>query len=396
MIVNLARALVGAGVRVSKPFKILAYRTRRSWLKRLIIEVTTFWDWVAHFVFGQNEAMQLYEKVYGGDFLFGHAVMVTDFETTDREIRLPSHRTSTFMGIGTVSSNGVFVVNAAMISLGEPFRGVLRRHIEENVFTDAIDALTYDDVVTKCRTALDEWTADPRAAEIVVMRSVATRMIVLLLENVLISKQDSEAVTAAYVKGFVQLSLFKRYFPFLSGVLGSEQRIKRDAFYRLRELGVSNPVIDATLFAAMFSIGTLFIRCVGDVRRHGIDYTSLDLEARRRFVIEAVRLYPTVTTTHRVAERDETRRVAGREIRVEVGDEIAYPFVCSNRDSSTFECPHELKLDRAESSYDEVLSWSKGAHACPARDLSVLVTVAMLDAMARVRPLEEIEYRGLV
>lgn len=396
MIARAARALVGAGVRVSKPFKIHAYRTRRSWLKRLIIEVTTFWDWVAHFVFGQNEAMQLYEEVYGGDFLFGHAFMATDFDTTDREVRLPSHRTSNFMGIGTVSSNEVFVVNAAMISLGEPFRGVLRRHIEETVFTDSIDALTYDDVVTRCRGALDEWTADPRAADIVVMRSVATRMIVLLLEDVLISKRDSETVTAAYVKGFVQLSLFKRYFPFISGVLGSEQRIKRDAFYRLQELGVSNPVIDATLFAAMFSIGTLFIRCVGDVRRHGIDYASLDLEARRRFVIEAVRLYPTVTTTHRVAEREETRTVAGREIRVEVGDEIAYPFVCSNRDPSAFECPHEMKLDRPESSYEKVLSWSKGAHACPARELSVLVTVAMLDAMARVRPLEEIEYRGLV
>jgi cytochrome P450 len=41
-----------------------------------------------------------------------------------------------------------------------------------------------------------------------------------------------------------------------------------------------------------------------------------------------------------------------------------------------------MDLGRSEEARDEILSWSKGPHACPAKDLSVHVTMAMLDVLS--------------
>lgn len=146
----------------------------------------------------------------------------------------------------------------------------------------------------------------------------------------------------------------------------------------------------------MFSIGTLFTKCVDYLRKHKIDYDSLDLEEKKRFVVEVVRLYPTVTTTHRILEAPEEVVVAGRTLKLTEGDEIVYPFACSNKDEKAFKCPFDIKLDRSEEDYDKVLSWSKGAHACPARDFSVLVTIAMLDALNGKISLKDIDYKGAI
>ena len=383
MIKRLLRAASYPVVYLMKPVKLFAYRTRRQTLRRFLIEVTTRVDFVLSFLHGQNEVMVLHQKVFGGNFIFGKGVMVTDYETIAAEVPLPSHRTNRFMGISVVSGNEVFVTNSPMIAQGEPFRTLAREHLEETMFTPEVRALDLAKVKETCAGVLSDWVADPNASDIPVMRSVSTRMIVLLLTGITITKEDSELVTKAYLRRFVELSLFREYLPFVTGLLGSEKFIKKDAFYKLREYGVPNTVIDATLFAAMFSIGTLFVRCVGDVRRHGIDYAGLD---------EAVRLYPTVTTTHRVVESDETVRVAGRDLELTAGDEIVYPLVCANTDARAFDCPHAMNVERPQAEYDKVLSWSAGSHMCPAKELSILVTMAMLDALAAKRPLSEIDY----
>lgn len=389
-------ALTTGMIWLLKPLKLFAYTTRFGFLKRLIIQFTTFLDFIFSFIHGQNEVMEVYEKVYKGNFIFGHGIMKTDYKSTLEEIQQPSMRTNHFMGIPVVSGNEVFIVNSPLISLGEPFRTLAREHIDETIFNEAFYDLTYDQVVEKCAIPLQEWLEDPNPKDITTMRSVSTRMVILLCEDILISKEDSEKVTAAYLKRFVQLSLFKNYFTLITGVLGTEKFIKKDAFYHLRKLGVSSTVIDATLFAAMFSIGTLFTRCVGDLRKHKIDYDSLSLEEKKKFVIEVVRLYPTVTTTHRILEAPEEVVVAGKTLQLTEGDEIVYPFVCSNKDEKAFKCPHAIQLDRSDQDYEKVLSWSKGAHACPARDFSILVTIAMLDALNQKIPLKDIDYKGAI
>jgi cytochrome P450 len=137
------------------------------------------------------------------------------------------------------------------------------------------------------------------------------------------------------------------------------------------------------LFAAMFSVGTLVMRCVEDTKRFGIQYTELSHEQRRAFVFESIRLFPTVTTVHRRLTEPEEVEVRGQKIRLEVGDEIAYPFVCSNRDPAVFSDPDAMDIGRTDEGREAILSWSKGPHACPAKDLSINVTVAMLDALSQ-------------
>lgn len=394
MIGSILKALTTPLVYIFKPLKIYAYRTNVPLLRRLIIETTTVCDFVLNFIHGQNEIMKLHQKVYGGNFIFGRGVMVTDHQTAAEEISLPSHRTNDFMGISVVSGNEVFVVNSPMIALGQPFRGIIRKHLNETQFTPDFYTIDYETVREKCNTILQEWVVDPKAEEIKIMRSCATRIFVKMLSDITISKEDSESVTAAYLQRFIELSLFQRYLPYIAGLLGSEKHIKKDAFYKLQEYGVPNTVIDSTLFAAMFSVGTLFTRCVDDIRRHGIDYQSLDLDRRRKFVIEAVRLYPTVTTTHRVVEKPETVRVAGKDLHLTGGDQIVYALVCANTDPRAFECPHQMNVDRPEAEYEKVLSWSDGPHICPAKELSILVTMNMLDALGAEKPLSGIDYRG--
>lgn len=210
-----------------KPFKLFAYTTKSGFLKRLIIQFTTFLDFIISFIHGQNEVMEVYQRVYKGNFIFGHGVMKTDFQSTIDEIKQPSMRTNHFMGIPVVSGNEVFIVNSPLISLGEPFRTLAREHVDETIFDEEFYSLTYEDVVEKCAVPLQEWLDDPNPQDITTMRSVSTRMTILLCDDLLISKEDSEKATAAYLKHFVRLSLFKNYFTLVTGLLGTEKYIKR-------------------------------------------------------------------------------------------------------------------------------------------------------------------------
>jgi cholest-4-en-3-one 26-monooxygenase len=106
---------------------------------------------------------------------------------------------------------------------------------------------------------------------------------------------------------------------------------------------------------------------------------------RFAFVIEGYRHCPTVTTVHRIVEAEEQVEILGRSHTLRAGDEVAYAFVCINRDPRVFAAPDEFRIDRPPDEAANVLSWSAGPHVCPAKDLSIVSTVLMLDTLAATR-----------
>ena len=54
-------------IHLLKPIKLFAYRTRFEWLKRLILEITTFFDWAMVFANIQNETMLLHHHAWKGN-----------------------------------------------------------------------------------------------------------------------------------------------------------------------------------------------------------------------------------------------------------------------------------------------------------------------------------------
>ena len=220
------------------------------------------------------------------------------------------------------------------------------------------------------------------AASLWPIRGTVTRLVLKVLAQKDLSRAEADRVTAAYLRRVGEFSLLGYYCLWMLGLLRSREGIQRDAFRPLQQLGVDNLVIDMTLFAAMFSIGTIVMKAVEFTATFDIDYASLTPQERVRFVVESLRLHPTVTCVHRILEEEETVDVAGKPLRLRPGDEVAYPFVCLNRDPARFANPDSFRLDRPTEEVEAVLSWSKGPHACPVKDLSVLLTVMMLDTLA--------------
>ena len=184
------------------------------------------------------------------------------------------------------------------------------------------------------------------------------------------------------MRRFAEFTLFGGYLPFMLGILGTREGVRRDAFIPLKRHGIDNMVIDMTLFAAMFSIGTIVLKCIDFTEKYSIDYRELSSTERMQFVVESFRIYPTVTSVHRIVEADETIEVCGQNIRLSPGSEVAYPFVCINRDPECFSEPEEFWIHRSPAEFSRVLSWSTGPHVCPAKDLSILTTVMILDTLA--------------
>ena len=224
-----------------------------------------------------------------------------------------------------------------------------------------------------------------------VSRSTVTRIFLQVLAETTIRPDDASDVTFNYSRRFAEASLLGRYFPFLMGVLGTTERVRKDVYFKLEEYGIDPLTIGMTLFAATFSVGTIVIKSIELMQRHKIDYDSLDSQEKLTFVLECLRLYPTVTSVHRIVERDEEVLIAGRRVPLTAGDEVAYPFVCAHRDAERFPDPEALRLDRPPSAYASVLSFSAGPHACPAKDMGLMVTVLMLDALSRRYDLETLE-----
>jgi cytochrome P450 len=383
-VIRLVVGRLSAGViAAQRPLKVVAYHHSVAPVKRLLLEATTFVDWALIWPNIQNGAMRLYHEVYGGNFFFGKAVMITDHATTKREIACPAHRGERFMGVDIVSSDpNVFATNTGILNQNPPIRAATRAYLDEHVFTPDVMALSLDDVQALAAPILAEWQQDDRMATMLAIRATVTRVFLRILTGVTISAQESDTCTRNYVRGFTEASLFHGYAPWMLGLLGTHERLRKQTYAPLERHGMDLMAVDVTMFAAMFSVGTLVLRCVEDTRRFGIRYRDLDQAQRRALVFESIRLFPTVTTVHRRLTEPEDVQVLGRTVHLEVGDEIAYPFVCANRDPSVFADPDAMDLGRSEESRDEILSWSKGPHACPAKDLSVHVTMAMLDVLS--------------
>jgi hypothetical protein len=393
---RIARVLSPPVIWLIMPAKMFAWRTRRLWVRRLILEITTATDFMMVFANTQNVAMLLHHSAYGGNFVFGKALMVVDHEPADREIRQPTMRGNRFMGIDVVSNDSmVFVTNAGPISAGPPTRDLIRGHIDTEIMTPRVRSLDLQSLRSECDDIIREWSADPMMAGMWQIRGAVTRVIFRVLAGLTLPRADADRITYNYARRFVEFSLFGRYMPFMLALLGTREGIRRDAYIPLRKLGVDGLTVDMTLFAAMFSVGTIVMKCVEIIRDEDIPYQKLGTRERMGFVIESLRLNPTVTSVHRIAEGDETIRVREFQVAVGPGDELAYPFACINRDASRFTDPTAFRLDRSPSEVAAVLSWSAGPHACPAKDLSILSTVLMLDALAARFDLRELKIYNL-
>ncbi len=378
------------------PVKLFAWGPRWRWVRRLILEMTTATDFIMVFANTQNVAMQMHGAAYGGNFAFGKALMVVDHASADRDVRQPTMRGNRFMGIDIVGNDPmVFVTNAGPIGAGPPTRDLIRGHIDNEIMTPRVRSLDLQSVGIDCEEIVREWSADPQMAGMWQIRGAVTRIIFKVLAGLTLPKAQADSITYNYARRFVEFSLFGRYLPSMLGLLGTREGIRKDAYIPLRKLGIDGLVIDMTLFAAMFSVGTIVMKCVEIAREQDIQYEKLGLRERMSFVIESLRLNPTVTSVHRIAEGDEIVPIRGRKIAVGPGDELAYPFVCINRDSSRFAEPGAFRIDRSPDEVAAVLSWSAGPHACPAKDLSILSTVLMLDALAARFDLRELRIYSL-
>ncbi|MDP3273921.1 MAG: hypothetical protein Q8Q09_01920 [Deltaproteobacteria bacterium] len=367
-------------IRALKPVKIFAYETEVAPLKNAILSATTFVDFCLIFANVQNDTMLLHEEVYGGSFLFGRGVMVVEHARTARDITLPPLRGNNFMGVSIVASDAnMFATNAAILNQSTPARGAARDFLDQNVFNKT---WTQDSVEDALAQTLSDWKSNPDMANYLVIRAAVTRVFIKLLRDVDVPVDEATFVTQQYMQRFVESSLFAGYFPAMLDLLGTYKAIREDAYFKLRARGIDLLTIDVTLFAAMFSVGTIVIRCVKLAKDNNLRYQDLSPEKKLNFVYEAVRLQPTVTSVHRKLDDREQVEVAGHRITLGVGDELVYPFVCSNRDEDVFPNAEKLDLNRPTSQRDAVLSWSRGAHVCPAKDLSIFVTIAMLDALS--------------
>jgi hypothetical protein len=369
-------------ITILKPVKLYAYQTRFPLVKRAILEITTPMDFAMIWMNIQNETMELHARSYGGNFLFGKSVMITDHETTCREVVKPVYKCNDFMGVNIVSSTSdVFATNTGILNQNPPIRKSTRRYLDETIFNERVYSYDYAKLAEEARHILAEWSLDPEMASTVKIRATVTRIFLMALDQTTITKKDADDVTFNYMRRFVEYSLLQGYLPLVTGLLGTRAHIRKDVYTKLRAYNIDNMTIDITLFAAMFSVGTLVIRCVENIKRYTVNYSNLTDQQKRRYIIESVRLYPTVTTVARVLEREETVKVANKTLQLEVGDQICYPFVCSNQDPNAFTNPDQLDVNRSDDELDSVLSWSKGPHACPAKELSIQVTQLMLDKL---------------
>ena len=207
-----------------KPIKLYAYRTRFEWLKRLILEFTTFLDWAMVFANIQNETMLLHFRAWKGNFIFGKAVMVVDHAKTAAEIARSNVRGSNFMGLDIVSTQPfVFATNSPVLNQSPPLRALTRKYIDEHMVDERVRAMSLDDVATECEEIIADWEADPDMAKMFVIRSTVTRIFLRVLAQTTISRKDAYDVTFAYSRRFAEASLLGRYLPFLMGVLGGRQ-----------------------------------------------------------------------------------------------------------------------------------------------------------------------------
>ena len=384
MIRRILSALSWPVVLTMVPIKRLAWRSQRLFVRGLLLEVTSAVDMALVMLNVQNGALLLTWRAFNkGNFLFGRAVMVVSHAAADAAAVMPGQlRGSHFMGLPIVGfESTVFMTNAGPINASQPARRVLRAHLDTEVLSEWHKNPDLEELRARSVEALNEWLDDAAWDSMFVIRATVTRVLGRLLADIDLDKALAESVTTAYLRRFAELSAFARHAPLMLGLLGTREAMRRDVYLPLKRLGIDPLVVDMMLFAGMFSVGTIVMSCVEWARREDIDYGSLATMQRVAFVTECLRLHPTVSSIHRIVEEPEELDICGELVRVRPGEEIAYPFVCANRDPAAFSEPERFRLDRRVEEVGRILSWSRGPHACPVRDLSVQVTVVMLDAM---------------
>ncbi|RAL20202.1 hypothetical protein DL240_18465 [Lujinxingia litoralis] len=375
----LAHPLVYAMV----PLKTLAFTTRFTFLRGLLLEFTAFMDVLLVGLLVQNHALRLTAKAFGGNFIFGRTLMETDHSRAAAALMEPHLRGNLFMGLPIVGfAPTVFMTNAGPINVSQPARGVLRGHLDAMLQSDALRHPDLDATGARVAHALHDWVQGPRPLTLWALRGAATRVLAILLADVDLPQDQARTITAAYLRRFAELSAFYYYAPWMLSLLGTHEAMRHEVFLPLKRHGINALVVDMMLFAGMFSVGTIVMKCVDFARDYDIDYPALSPTERQAFVVESLRLFPTVSSVHRVVENPEPFELRGRTITARPGMEIAYPFVCIHQNADLFPQPERLRLDRPGDQVANILSWSRGPHQCPLRDLSVVVTTLMLDALA--------------
>lgn len=384
MLRTIFHALSVPTVHLLKPFRVWAWTTRSTFIRGLILEFMTVVDTTMVAMNIQNGALLLNYRAFGeGNFFFGKTLMIVDHAAADEALVKPQSRGSLFMGLPIVAyAPPALMTNAAPTAVSQPARGALRSFMDEHTYTQAVKNPDLETLRERAAGMLQEWREDPKRDTLWSVRGTVTRLLTLFIADVELGKAESDQITTTYIKQFAIYSAFAYFAPFVLGLIGADEKTRSEVYLPMARHGIDAIKVDMILFAGMFSVGTITMRCVQNTKEFDIDYAALSPKERVAFVVESARMWPTVSTAHRIVEEPEEVKVGNRTIQVRPGQEIAYPFVCINRDPSVFSDPASFKLDRSNEEIAAILSWSKGTHACPARDLSVLTTVLMLDTLS--------------
>ena len=153
------------------PVKLFAYGTRWRWLRRTLLEITTFFDFLMVFALVQNEAMRLHGSIYHGNFIFGKAVMIVDGNVAEQEIAQPSLRGNRFMGVDIVTNDPMaFATNAGPITTSPPTRDLIRSYIDTEIMTERVRNLNIASLQAECGPLLAEWASDRRMTDMWAIR----------------------------------------------------------------------------------------------------------------------------------------------------------------------------------------------------------------------------------
>ncbi len=378
------QALFSPLARILVPVRRFAWTTRSTFLRGLILEMLSVLDVLAVGLYVQNGALLLTQRAFGGgNYLFGKSVMVVGHAAAAQALVQSQLRGSLFMGLPIVAfAPGALMTNAAPTAASQPARAVLRDYMDAHVLTDAQRFRSVDEMRALCAHVLKEWCEDPKRDTMWSLRGCVTRVLGIVLTGIDVPKTQADRITAIYIRRFAEYSMFAHFAPFMLSLLGTDQSARGEVYIPLKRLGMNALQVDMVLFAGMFSVGTITMKCAENAKKYEIDYGALSQRERMAFVIESIRLWPTVSTAHRIVEEPEQVELGGgHTITVKPGQEIAYPFVSVNRDPTVFDEPERFRLDRSPEQISNILSWSVGKHACPARDISIAVTVLFLDTL---------------
>lgn len=81
-------------------------------LGRMIIQITSFFDFYITLILGKNDILLLHQKIYRGNFIFNKSVTKVDHGSIEQEVQLPSLRKNILLGASLNALGEGFVMNA--------------------------------------------------------------------------------------------------------------------------------------------------------------------------------------------------------------------------------------------------------------------------------------------